>query len=131
MKTKQKRKAIHSELVEASKNNPGYFKYVITIQELDGTIHKVPAYGTDMQDAIAKLVRTEQSNKLKKVYINKVEPTVIILMAIAWMSSVLISSISGNYQYAYWAVISLFSIVTSYGIVKMILNNTKNGKSKF
>ena len=40
----KRRRAIKCELVERSKNNPGYCKYMITIAELDGTVHKQPAY---------------------------------------------------------------------------------------
>ncbi len=61
---KTRRKAIDCKLVEASKTNPGYFKYLVTIEELDGTIHDVPAYGKDMQDAISRLVWHERVDKI-------------------------------------------------------------------
>ena len=38
----QKRRAIECKIVEKSKKNPGYCKYDITIQELDGTVHTEP-----------------------------------------------------------------------------------------
>lgn len=59
MKT-ERRRAIHAELVRESKDNPGYFRYNITIRELDGTTHVVPAYGKDMQDAIERLLWNER-----------------------------------------------------------------------
>ena len=34
----KKRKAIDCKLIEESKSNPGYFKYMVTIQEIDGSI---------------------------------------------------------------------------------------------
>ena len=67
---KSRRKAISAELVRESKDNPGYFRYNIEIQEVDGTRHTVPAYGKDMQDAIARLVWNERAhNKLTSVII--------------------------------------------------------------
>ena len=66
-KTKyNRRRAINCEIIEKSKSNPGYCKYMITIQELDGTIHKQPAYGKDMQDAISRLINIERTVRIEK-----------------------------------------------------------------
>jgi hypothetical protein len=59
MKT-NRRRAIHCELIEPSKTSPGYYKYQITIRELDGSQNIVPAYGKDMQDAIERLLWNER-----------------------------------------------------------------------
>ena len=48
MKT-QRRRAVHAELVRESKDNPGYFRYNVTIKELDDTCHVVPAYGQNIK----------------------------------------------------------------------------------
>jgi hypothetical protein len=56
-----RRRAIDCTLIGRSKNNPGYCKYMITIAELDGTIHKQPAYGKDMQGALSRLINRERS----------------------------------------------------------------------
>lgn len=61
---KTRRKATKAELIRESKDHPGYFKYKVTIQEVDGTIHDVPAYGKDMQDAIERLVWSERIDKV-------------------------------------------------------------------
>jgi hypothetical protein len=53
---KERRRAIHADLVRESKDNPGYYRYNITIKEKDGTVHDVPAYGKDLEDAIERLV---------------------------------------------------------------------------
>lgn len=67
---KSRRKAISAELVRESKDNPGYFRYNVEIEEVDGTRHTVPAYGKDMQDAISRLVWNERAhNKLTSVII--------------------------------------------------------------
>ena len=60
---KSRRKAIESKLIGESKTSPGYFKYLFTIQEVDGTVHDMPAYGKDMEDALERLVWVERSNK--------------------------------------------------------------------
>jgi hypothetical protein len=57
---KERRRAIYAELVRESKDNPGYYRYNITIREIDGSEHIVPAYGKDMQDAIERLIWTER-----------------------------------------------------------------------
>jgi hypothetical protein len=61
-----KRRAIDCTLVERSKSNPGYCKYMITIAELDGTVHTQPAYGRDMQGALSRLIKREFTTKLEK-----------------------------------------------------------------
>ena len=40
-----RRRAIDCKIISKSKTVPGYCKYLVTICELDGTIHKQPAYG--------------------------------------------------------------------------------------
>ena len=61
-----KRRAIDCKLIERSKTNPGYCKYMITIAEMDGTIHKQPAYGKDMQGALARLMNKEFTVKVER-----------------------------------------------------------------
>ena len=69
MKSKSKytkRRAIDCKLIRRSKSNPGYCKYMITIAEMDGTIHKQPAYGKDMQGALARLLNKELTVKVER-----------------------------------------------------------------
>ena len=61
-----KRRAIDCKLLERSKSNPGYCKYLITIAEMDGTIHKQPAYGRDMQGALSRLLNKELTVKVER-----------------------------------------------------------------
>jgi len=61
-----RRRAINCELIDRSKTNPGYCKYMITIAELDGTVHKQPAYGKDMQGALSRLMNTERTVKVER-----------------------------------------------------------------
>ena len=79
----KKRRAIDCKFVEKSKTSPGYLKYEVTICETDGTIHKQPAYGVDMQSAIARLVNQERTVKIEKqLYKN---PLFVFLLWIAVM----------------------------------------------
>ena len=79
--TSNRRKAIKCELIEKSTSNPGYFKYMITIQEKDGQIHTEPAYGFDMQDAIRRLVRSENADMIVKVVEKKQSYFILALFA--------------------------------------------------
>jgi len=61
-----RRRAVNCKLIKKSKSNPGYCKYLVTIAEKDGTYHKEPAYGRDMQDAISRLMWKERTYKVEK-----------------------------------------------------------------
>ncbi len=79
----KRRRAIECKFVEKSKTSPGYLKYEVTICEKDGTVHTQPAYGTDMQSVIARLVNQERTIKVEKqLYKN---PFMVFLLWIAVM----------------------------------------------
>jgi hypothetical protein len=61
---KERRRATHAQLIRESKDNPGYYRYNITIKEIDGTVHDVPSYGKDLEDAIERLVWNERVDKI-------------------------------------------------------------------
>ena len=61
-----RRRALGCKLVEKSKNNPGYLKYMVTIGEKDGTKHTQPVYGKDMQDALSRLINKERTVKVER-----------------------------------------------------------------
>ena len=61
-----RRRALECTLVEKSKSNPGYLKYMVTIGEKDGTVHKQPAYGKDMQGALSRLINKEMTDKVER-----------------------------------------------------------------
>ena len=83
---KMRRKAIDCKMIGPSSSSPGYFKYEVTIEEESGKIHKEPAYGLDMQDAISRLVWTER--------VEKVNPKAnIILVICAWLTTIIFPSI--------------------------------------
>ena len=83
---KMRRKAIDCKMIGPSNSSPGYFKYEVTIEEESGKIHKEPAYGLDMQDAISRLVWTER--------VEKVNPKAnIVIIICAWLTSIIVPSI--------------------------------------
>ena len=61
-----KRKAIHAELRKESQTFDGWLKYEVTIQNEDGSIEKVPAYGKDLQDALSRVVHDEKVVKIER-----------------------------------------------------------------
>ena len=60
----KKRKAIDCKLIRPSTSNPGYFKYEVIIEDVEGNTTIQPAYGTDMQDAINRLIWNERVEKV-------------------------------------------------------------------
>jgi len=61
-----KRRALFCKLLGESKTYKGYYKYLVTIGEKDGTIHKQPVYGRDMQSALNRLINKELTYKVEK-----------------------------------------------------------------
>ena len=83
-KTKyDRRRAVNCKLIRKSKSNPGYCKYEVTIAEVDGTYHKEPAYGKDMQDAISRLMWKERTYKIERK-INSTWLAIVICLTIAY-----------------------------------------------
>ena len=82
---KEKRRAIKCELERKSSSNPGYYKYNVTIREKDGSTHKQPAYGKDMQDALSRLLRKEITVKVENKVLNN--PSLLValwLLIMGW-----------------------------------------------
>ena len=87
---KERRRATNAELVRESKDNPGYYRYNITIKEVDGTVHDVPAYGKDLEDAIERLVWNERVEKVanKKGIMPMFAVFLLIIVALSGMIGV-------------------------------------------
>ena len=119
----RKRKAVSCLLVEEN-NETGYHKYILDIQEEDGSIEtSIPAYGEDMSDAIKRLVKKENKEKLNKIYVNKVEPTVMVSVVLVWLTMIGLSMFMPNHpEYALYGTIGLMSIVTVVAIYNFIKN---------
>jgi hypothetical protein len=96
-------------MVEPSKTSPGYFKYVITIREKDGSEHKVPAYGKDMQDAIERLIWTERVDKVN-------DKTITVIILSLFLSSIIVGGIlSATLNSPIWILVSMV-LSTIFGI---------------
>tara|TARA_R110000744_G_scaffold108662_1_gene205698 strand:- start:2407 stop:2781 length:375 start_codon:yes stop_codon:yes gene_type:complete len=80
----KKRKAIDCKLIRPSTSNPGYFKYEVIIEDVEGNTTTQPAYGTDMQDAINRLIWNERIEKVSKVS-KKAKIETPILFALAFI----------------------------------------------
>jgi len=104
---KSRRKAIEGKLVGESKTSPGYFKYLFTIQELDGTVHDMPAYGKDMEDALERLVWVERSNK---------KPYNVLMISVLLTIIVVPSIIAALTSNPIW-VLGALGMATLFGIV--------------
>ena len=123
-KLKPRRYAKKCEFVEKSKSNPGYKKYSIDIVEIDGSITEgVPAYGFDMQDAVARLIRGEKVEKLTKVYVEKIEPAFIVFMTSGFIASLVIAHYTDNIKYAFMSVITVMLMSILYTIIRTFKKN--------
>ena len=69
-------------------------KYEGTICEKDGTIHKEPAYGIDMQSAIARLLNKERTVKVEKQMSKN--PFLVFTMWLAVMSWPILVGVTYN-----------------------------------
>lgn len=114
---KERRKAIDCKLIEASKTSPGYYKYRVTIKELDGTIHDVPAYGKDMQDAIERLIWTERYNNVSK------KKATAPIIAVSMISIMILSGILAYEQNnPLWIIIAI-GLNIFFGLIAKYIDN--------
>jgi len=65
------KKAIKAEYRKVSESFPKWLKYEITMLSEDGSTEKIPAYGKDLQDALARVVHDKRveliQNKTKSI----------------------------------------------------------------
>ncbi len=115
----KKRKAIDCKLIEESASNPGYFKYMVTIEDIDGSVSQHPAYGVDMQDAIKRLVRSENAEMVIKTVEKKQQFFLMALFAVC-----IVIPLVGGYNSAehknWWTLLPLVTIIViflSFGIL--------------
>ncbi len=104
-----RRRALKCELLKKSDTHTGYCKYMVTIGEKDGTVHKKPAYGTDMQDALSRLINTERTVKIEK----KMEknPLIFFLVWMALMAAPVLWH--GELAYTPWFILYMFVTFTA------------------
>ena len=121
-----RRRAIDCKLIERSKSNPGYCKYMITIAELDGTVHKQPAYGKDMQGALSRLMNTERTVKVERKLENNTG-----LIFLSWLVLMGVPAIFFGAQNTPWYLVATFGTIIMIMIVSGLwYNYIKRGSNE-
>tara|TARA_Y100001972_G_C7563761_1_gene283087 strand:- start:85 stop:465 length:381 start_codon:yes stop_codon:yes gene_type:complete len=113
-----KRRALFCKLLGESKSYKGYYKYLVTIGEKDGTIHKQPVYGKDMQSALNRLINKELTYKIER----KLE-TNTGLVFIAWLAVMAIPAIFFGTQNTPWMLAYTFGVLIILVIIATLWYN--------
>jgi len=106
-----KRRALFCKLLGESKSYKGYYKYLVTIGEKDGTIHKQPVYGRDMQSALNRLVNKELTYKVERKLETRTE--VIFLV---WLIAMIIPAFLTDYS-SPWFLLYVFGSVVVLALI--------------
>jgi hypothetical protein len=118
-----RRRALECKLVEKSKNNPGYLKYMVTIGEKDGTKHTQPVYGKDMQDALSRLINKERTVKVER----KLESNTGLIF-LSWLAFMTIPAIFLGTQNTPWMLAYTFGTIIMIMVVAALWYNYLNKK---
>ena len=118
-KKSTRRKAIDCKLIKESNSYPGYFKYMVTIEEEDGSTSDHPTYGKDMQDAMKRLVRSEHADKVVKVLEKKQHLFIIGLFALCVILP-LFGSINDDGNKNWWMILPLVTIVVLFLVFEIV-----------
>ena len=113
MKKSNRRKAIDCKLVKESSTYEGYFKYIVTVEDIDGSVSKHPSYGKDMQDAIRRLVRSEHADKVVQVVEKKQHFFVFGLFALCILIP-LLGGVFNQENINMWLVLPLVTIMIAF-----------------
>jgi len=105
-----RRRALKCELLKKSDTHKGYCKYMVTIGEKDGTIHKQPVYGKDMQNALSRVINRELTVKVEK----KLETSTGFVF-LAWVALMGIPVIFGDAKSPFFLVYIFGSVLLMMG----------------
>ena len=119
MKKSNRRKAIDCKLVKESSTYEGYFKYIVTVEDIDGSISKHPSYGKDMQDAIRRLVRSEHADKVVQVVEKKQHFLVFGLFALCILIP-LLGGVFNQENINMWLVFPLITIMVVFLVFELV-----------
>ena len=111
-----KRRALFCKLLGESKSYKGYYKYLVTIGEKDGTTHQQPVYGKDMQDALSRLLWHERTEKVVKVAEKGNGTPIIALTLLALIIPAIYTAETDNPLYLLW---SLGAIVVGFIVISL------------
>ena len=100
---------------------------MVTIEDIDGSISQHPAYGVDMQDAIKRLVRSENADMVVKTVEKKQHFFLMALFALC-----IVIPLVGGYNSAeyknWWMLLPLVTIIViflSFGILDSYRSHDK------
>ena len=116
-----RRRALECKLVEKSKNNPVYLKYMVTIGEKDGTKHTQPVYGKDMQDALSRLINKERTVKVER----KLESNTGLIF-LSWLAFMTIPAMIFGTQNTPWMLAYTFGTIIMIMVVAALWYNYIN-----
>ena len=120
-----RRRAIDCKILKKSDTHKGYCKYMITICEKDGTIHKQPAYGKDMQDALSRLMNQE-----KTVYVErKIEKNVFWIFVI-WVIAMGWPALVTEGDTPMYILYMFLSVFTMFGLAALWYNWVYKGENR-
>ena len=106
MKRKSKylrRRAIDCKIIRKSRSNPGYFKYMVTVAEMDGTTSQHPVYGKDMQNALSRLMNQQRTEVIE----NKMTRNPFIFFII-WLTFMTAPMVITGHEPNQWYVAYMF-----------------------
>jgi len=120
-----RRRAIDCKILKKSDTHKGYCKYMITICEKDGMIHKQPAYGKDMQDALSRLMNQE-----KTVYVErKIEKNVFWIFVI-WVIAMGWPALVTEGDTPMYILYMFLSVFTMFGLAALWYNWVYKGENR-
>jgi hypothetical protein len=120
MKNKKRRRAINCQLVKKSKSHPGYYKYIVEIEETDESKAKHPAYGIDMQDALKRLLRNERNEKIVQVVTKRLDVIFILSWITLMIVPTLIAVVTNDYRWAVYPLSVIFGSAFTVAIIRMV-----------
>tara|TARA_R110002050_G_scaffold191969_2_gene326825 strand:- start:501 stop:884 length:384 start_codon:yes stop_codon:yes gene_type:complete len=106
MKKKSKylrRRAVDCKIIRKSRSNPGYFKYMVTVAEMDGTTSQHPVYGKDMQNALSRLMNQQRTEVIE----NKMTRNPFIFFMI-WLTFMAAPMLLTGHEPNQWYVVYMF-----------------------
>ena len=104
-----RRRAMKCVLLKKSDTHKGYCKYMVTIGEKDGTVHKQPVYGKDMQDALSRVINKELTVKVeRKLETNLLFVFLLWILTVGWPVFVFGADEPIHLIYGFGSVLVLF-----------------------
>ncbi len=114
-----KRMAVCAKRLKKSKKYPKYWKYTIDVEEVDGSISTIPAYGVDLEDALSSVELIEKRSWLVRLF-NKTPQWLLLIIGGIIMGGAAI--LSEYYSTPTW-IIGLLGVIAIIGVGLYHLNS--------